>query len=121
MPGYGTVSGFVLWPLVRQSGMTDDALAWETLDNRVVYSCDGFDIYNEDVRLPNGETDEFDYLSEHEAVVVLPFTSNDEVVVIDEWRQAVKRVNRSLPAGSIEADDEDRETAARRELAEETG
>ncbi|WP_181687387.1 NUDIX hydrolase [Halorhabdus salina] len=101
--------------------MTDNDLAWETVDSRVAYSCDGFDIYNEDVRFPNGQTGEFDYLSENEAVVVLPFTSNDEVVVIDEWRQPVKRVNRALPAGSIEADDADRETAARRELREETG
>ncbi|WP_135664065.1 NUDIX hydrolase [Halorhabdus rudnickae] len=101
--------------------MVEDDLAWETLDDRVVYSCAGFDIYNEDVRFPNGDVGEFDYLSENEAVVVLPFTPNGKVVVIDEWRQAVKRVNRSLPAGSIEDADADRETAARRELAEETG
>ena len=101
--------------------MTDDDLAWETLDSRVAYSCPGFDVYNEDVRFPNGDVGEFDFLSEQEAVVVLPFTTDGDVVVIDEWRQAVKRVNRSLPAGSIEEDDPDRETAARRELAEETG
>ena len=100
--------------------MTDD-LTWETLDSRVAYSCEGFDIYNEDVRFPNGETSEFDYLSENEAVVVLPFTPDGDVVVIEEWRQAVKRVNSSIPAGSIEADDDDIEAAAHRELAEETG
>jgi ADP-ribose pyrophosphatase len=101
--------------------MTDDELAWETLESRIVYSCAGFDIHNEDVRFPNGDDGEFDYLSENEAVVVLPFTPDGDVVVIDEWRQPVKRVNRGLPAGSIEAEDADRKTAARRELAEETG
>ena len=100
--------------------MTDD-LAWETLDSRVAYSCDGFDIVNEDVRLPDGADAEFDYLSEQEAVVVLPFTPDGDVVVIEEWRQAVKRVNSALPAGSIEPDDDDRALAARRELREETG
>lgn len=100
--------------------MADDDLAWKTLDSCVAYTCAGFDIHNQNVRFPNGEDGEFDYLSENEAVVVLPFTPNEEVIVIDQWRQAVKRVNRSLPAGSIEADD-DHETAARRELAEETG
>ena len=98
-----------------------DHLAWETLDSNVAYSCAGFDVYNEAVRFPNGENGEFDYLSEPEAVVVLPFTTDDEVVVIDEWRQPVKRVNRGLPAGSIEPTDEDVEAAARRELTEETG
>jgi len=44
------------------------------------------------------------------------------VVVIDEWRQAVGRVNRGLPAGSVEPEDaDDLERAAARELAEETG
>jgi ADP-ribose pyrophosphatase len=42
------------------------------------------------------------------------------VVLVEEWRQAVGRVNRGLPAGTMEAG-EDVETAARRELAEETG
>jgi len=101
--------------------MTDDELSWETLDSRVAYSCAGFDIYNEAVRYPDGSEGEFDYLSEQEAVVVLPFTTDGDVVVIEEWRQAVKRRNRALPAGSIEGGDDDRETAARRELAEETG
>ena len=55
-----------------------------------------------------------------------------DAVVIDEWRQAVGRVNRGIPAGTMEpadgaegADggptDEAVERAAARELAEETG
>ncbi len=98
--------------------MTDRA--WETIETQIAYSCDGFDIINETVALPDGERTAFDYLSETESVVILPFTTDDEVVVIDEWRHAVKRHNRGLPAGSMEAG-EDPETAVRRELREETG
>ncbi|WP_135821222.1 NUDIX domain-containing protein [Halostella litorea] len=100
--------------------MTDD-LAWETLDSRVAYECPGFDVVREDARLPDGTVTDFDYLSEGESVVVLPFTPDGDVVVVEEWRQAVKRVNRALPAGGLEPVDDDRDDAARRELAEETG
>ncbi|WP_135823961.1 NUDIX hydrolase [Halorussus ruber] len=98
-----------------------DELAWDLLDAEVAYSCPGFDVRREEVRLPDGTETDFDYLSEPESVVVLPFTPDGNVVVIEEWRQAVRRVNRSLPVGGMEPEDDDREAAARRELREETG
>jgi ADP-ribose pyrophosphatase len=104
--------------------MADD-IAWETLDSAVAYECPGFDVVHEDVRLPDGTRTDYDYVSEPPAVVVLPFRGpggpGDDVVVIEEWRQAVDRVNRGLPAGGVEPSDDDLAAAARRELAEETG
>ncbi len=96
--------------------MTD----WETLDKAVAYRCEGFEIINERVRLPDGTDTEFDYLSETESVVILPFTPDGDVVVIEEWRHAVTRNNRGLPAGSTEPEERP-ESAVRRELNEETG
>jgi ADP-ribose pyrophosphatase len=98
-----------------------DELAWTTLDSDVAYSCPGFEIVSQTVSLPDGSQTDFDYLTEPPAVVILPFTPGGDVVVIDEWRQAVGRVNRGIPAGTVESVDEDRSTAARRELREETG
>ena len=117
---------------------TDDAgLAWETLGSAVDYACPGFDVRRDEVRFPDGETDGYHYVDEPPAVVVLPLTPAGDVVVIDEWRQAVGRVNRGIPAGTMEPTDADAgtlggagngdpgdaavERAAARELAEETG
>ncbi|MFP8953910.1 NUDIX hydrolase [Natrialbaceae archaeon A-arb3/5] len=101
--------------------MPTDSLAWETLGQQVAYSCPGFDVVNESVRLPDGTETDFDYLSEPASVCILPVTPDEDVVCIEEWRQAVDRVNRGLPVGGTEPDDEDLTDAARRELAEETG
>ncbi len=101
--------------------MPTDPLAWETLESEVAYSCPGFNVVNDRVRLPDGTETEFDYLSEPASVCVLPFTPDGDVVCIEEWRQAVDRVNYGLPVGGTEPEDDDLEAAARRELAEETG
>ncbi|WP_277542067.1 NUDIX hydrolase [Haloarcula laminariae] len=98
-----------------------DELAWETLTTDIAYSCPGFDIVHEDVELPDGTETDFDFLREGDSVVVLPLTPDGDVVVIEEWRQAVKRANRALPAGSMEADDAAPRDAVDRELREETG
>lgn len=94
--------------------------AWNTLDSEIAYSCEGFDIVNETVELPDGEQAEFDYLTQEDSVVILPFRHDDRVVVIDEWRHAVGRENHGLPAGGLEGDEKPREAVAR-ELREETG
>lgn len=100
---------------------TDGDLAWTTLDSGVAYTCPGFDVVHEEVRLPDGAETDYDYLDEPPAAVVLPFTPAGEVVLIEEWRQAVGRVNRGLPAGTMEPREPDPTAAARRELTEETG
>ncbi|TQQ80429.1 NUDIX hydrolase [Halonotius roseus] len=100
--------------------MTDDPLRWETLDTDIDYACPGFDVRRDDVRLPDGTETDYHYVDESPAVVVLPLTPDGDIVVIEEWRQAVDRVNRGLPAGSMEGDEEPAD-AAHRELREETG
>jgi ADP-ribose pyrophosphatase len=99
----------------------EDPLAWRTIDSTVAYPCPAFAIRHEEVELPDGTATDFDYLSEPPAVVILPFSSDGGVLLIEEWRQAVGRVNRGIPTGTVEREDSDLEAAARRELREETG
>jgi len=100
--------------------MTDDPLAWETMASEIDYRCPGFAVRRDAVRLPDGTVTDYHHVDESPAVVILPLTPDGDVVVIEEWRQAVDSVNRGLPAGSVERS-EDLFAAARRELREETG
>lgn len=101
--------------------MEEMNLAWQTIGSDIDYTCPGFDVVRDDVRLPDGTETEFHYVTETPSVVILPFTEQGDVVVIREWRQAVGRVNYGLPAGGIEDEDSGIRSAARRELTEETG
>ncbi len=101
--------------------MDDAAMAWEILERETAYECPGFRITREEVRLPDGTETDFDYLSESPSVVILPFTPDGDLVLIREWREAVQRVNRGLPAGTADSADADLAATARRELREETG
>lgn len=55
-----------------------------------------------------------------EAVVILPITENEEVILIEEPRTPVGKIVLEIPAGMIE-EGEDPKEAAIRELEEETG
>lgn len=101
--------------------MSGSLQAWEVLSRETAYSCPGFDIEREDIRLPDGTRTDFDFLAQPPSVVILPFTPDGDVVLIHEWREAVKRFNRGLPAGTAEPTDRDLAAAAKRELREETG
>ncbi len=102
--------------------MDPDDLKWETTGTAIDYSCPGFDIRVDSVRFPDGTSGEYHYVDEPGTVVILPFTPDERVVVIDEWRQAVGHLNRGIPAGGVEpATDTDLEATAARELREETG
>jgi ADP-ribose pyrophosphatase len=104
----------------------EDPLAWETLASGIDYDCPGFSVRRDEVRLPDGTETAFHSVTDDPSVVVLPFTTDGDVVVIEEWRQAVERVNYGLPAGGVEDEDgtgaeADLAATAHRELTEETG
>jgi ADP-ribose pyrophosphatase len=55
------------------------------------------------------------------AVAILPLHDDGSVLMIDQYRHAVGRRMRELPAGLLDAPEENPVTTARRELAEEVG
>ena len=94
----------------------------ERLDREVIYECDYICLYADKVQLPNG------YIIEkyhqihypHEAISIVVFNENDEVLLIQSKRYTVMRLEWEIPAGRIE-NGETKEDAAHRECMEETG
>jgi len=56
-----------------------------------------------------------------DATAVLPLTPDDQVVLVRQFRPAVRQMMTEVPAGVLDVDGEDALTGAARELVEETG
>lgn len=94
----------------------------ERLDRKAIYESDYVCLYADKVKLPNGHIIEKYHQIHypHEAISIVVFNENDEVLLIQSKRYSVMRLEWEIPAGRIEAG-ETKEEAARRECMEETG
>lgn len=72
------------------------------------------------VRLPDGSTATRELVKHPGAVAVLPFTEDDRLVVVSQFRKPLEKVTVEIPAGKLDPG-EDPLQCAQRELAEETG
>ncbi len=78
-------------------------------------------VYHDRVRLPNGNESGRDYIRHLGAVCVVPVTEAGEVYVERQFRYPLNMVITEIPAGKLDYAEEDRLSAAKRELHEETG
>jgi 8-oxo-dGTP pyrophosphatase MutT (NUDIX family) len=79
-----------------------------------------FLLVRENVTLDNGVTTDLEYLEHPGAAAIVPLISPDEVILIKQYRHALKQYIWEIPAGTLDPA-EAAEDCARRELAEETG
>ncbi len=97
----------------------------ELLETRVegerLFSGAVFDLEVDRVKLPNGRIATRELIRHKGAVAIVPLFPDGTVAVEEQFRYAVGRIMIEIPAGKLDAPDEDREAAARRELREETG
>lgn len=92
----------------------------KTTHREKVYQGQIIDVEVHDVELMNGDTSKRELVFHNGAVAVCAVTPNNEVVLVKQFRKPAEKPLLELPAGKLEKD-EDREEAAKRELAEETG
>ncbi len=79
-----------------------------------------FRVESDRVGLSNGRTVTLDIVRHRGSVVLIPQPSRREVILIRQYRYAIRRWIWELPAGTLEPGETAR-TAARRECAEEIG
>lgn len=75
---------------------------------------------NQPVKLPNGRTIRITFINHPGAVIIAPFLNKNTVVMMRQFRPALKKYIYELPAGTLDPD-EPIAACARRELLEETG
>lgn len=87
----------------------------EIFDGRILH------VFEDQIRLPNGQAASREYLRHIGAVCIIPVLDDGRVLVERQYRYPVGRVLTEIPAGKLDRRDEDHLLAAKRELREETG
>ncbi len=91
------------------------------LNRRQLYSCRIFDLYESEVRLPDGRIFQQNWLDHRPTIAVVPVCADGNLVLIDQYRQAAGGMIVEIPAGTMDPGGEDVEGCVPRELAEEAG
>ena len=95
--------------------------SWKRKSSRDVADCRVFKVredFNE--REGDGKSGSFFIIESPDWVNVVALTSENEVVLIEQFRHGIREMILEIPGGIID-DDEEAESAAKRELLEETG
>ncbi|MBW4612257.1 MAG: NUDIX hydrolase [Desmonostoc vinosum HA7617-LM4] len=95
---------------------------WKILNSKMVLDERWCQVRQDEIELPNGKiVDDYFVTIKPEVALILPITSNQEIIFVRQYRHAVGDFFIELPAGSFDHTQESAELAAMRELQEETG
>jgi 8-oxo-dGDP phosphatase len=102
--------------------LPDDPGPWEAFNQTYLHRCPPWLVLRQQgFRLPTGRCIENYWINEYPPWVnVVAVTRADQLVMVRQYRPGLEAVHYELPAGTTETN-EPSETAARRELLEETG
>ena len=94
---------------------------WQTLGTRIVYENPWLRLREDRVIRPDGKDGIYGVVEMRPSVGVVALNTNDEIVLVGQWRYAHQKYSWEIPTGGSSAADETMHDAARRELEEETG
>jgi ADP-ribose pyrophosphatase len=90
-------------------------------ESQLIYHCKIFDIWEEEVLLPNGKSTKQNWIDHKPTVAVVAINDRDEILLIRQYRNSIKKNILEIPAGTMENTANSPVICAQRELAEETG
>lgn len=93
----------------------------EELNRTLVYRCRIFDVFEGDVRLPDGRSTRQSWIEHHPTIAVVPVNPEGKLVLIRQYRHATGGMLVEIPAGTMDRASEAVEECVQRELAEEAG
>ncbi len=93
----------------------------ETIESRLIYDSGSYSFFSDKIKLPDGGVVDKNYVKYPEAVAIIPFINENEIILVEQYRYPIKLVTLEIPAGKIDNPNEARHEAALRELLEETG
>lgn len=99
----------------------DAALAEQTVSSELIYDGVIVHLYRDEARLPDGKSAVREVIRHVGAVCVVPLTEQNEIICVRQYRYPHAKVLLEIPAGKLDSREEDRPSAALRELREETG
>jgi ADP-ribose pyrophosphatase len=101
-----------------------DIKNWKVLNTEEIFKAHFYRLRTDKCELPDGRIMPNYYVMEFtDWVNIVPITSDDKVILVEQYRHAIGKVTLELPGGAISAKGghESPELAAIRELQEETG
>ncbi len=101
--------------------MNDDELREQYISGETIFDGKVVHLERWQVSLPNGETTEREVIKHIGAAAVVPIDSEGNITLVRQHRVAIDEMTWEIPAGKLDAPDEDPLVCARRELEEETG
>ncbi|MGB6296283.1 MAG: NUDIX hydrolase, partial [Rivularia sp. (in: cyanobacteria)] len=95
---------------------------WNLLQSEMALNHPWCKVRRDKIELPNGQViDDYFVNIRPDVAIILPITSDGEIVFVKQYRHAISNFFIELPAGGFNPEQESGEFAAIRELEEETG
>ncbi len=91
------------------------------MSSQAIFDGEVLHVRRDTVTLPDGQTGVREHILHVGAVAILALTQHNEVILEKQYRYPFDAILTEIPAGKLNSRDEDPLSAARRELAEETG
>ncbi len=95
-------------------------MKYKHLTKRRLFQNEHLEVFQEELQLPHGQKVWWSFFKGMSAAAVIAINEKDEIILVNQYRPAVKDHILEIPAGLVE-EGEDPEVGARRELEEETG